>query len=132
MAKVARAEEMAKVAWEEEALLRHWHAHLAAYPASMRTAPLSARHTRASSPPPRGSNRSAGIGAAQRPLTARSSSSGMQKAPRRRPVSARAQAWPAEPQSTREPLSARGVAAGHAAWLRGFHQQLSTSYAPSA
>jgi hypothetical protein len=124
-------EAIAKVAWEEEALLRHWQAHLQQYPTSMRTAPMSARHTRASSvATPR--ERSSGVNPTQRPLTARSITSGMQKASRRRPLSARErQAWPVEARSTREPLSAQGVMAGHAAWLRDFHQQLSGAYTPS-
>jgi len=114
--------EMARVAWEEEALLRHWQDHLAAWPASMRTAPMSARPVRSSS-----------NGMPSRSLTARSAAPAMQKSSRRRPLSARErQAWPAELLSAREPLSARGVMAGHAAWLQGFHQQLGTGYDPSA
>merc|ERR1711918_60815 len=114
------ADDGGRVGWEEQALIRHWQEHLAKWPSSAREAPLSARHARPSS--------TSGAMTSRGPMSARSAGPGSQKASRKRPSSARAhQAWSAEPLSARAPLSAQDVLAGHAAWLQGFHQDLTTA-----
>jgi len=127
--------ELAKVAWEEEALLRRWQAHLGAWPSSFRTAPLSARNSITSAYVDVSRERGIGTGNQKAvSASARASVANAHKALRKRPMSARVErhAWPADSLGTREPLSARGVISGHAAWLRDFHQQLYThsAYAP--
>jgi len=118
---------------EEAALLRRWQAHLSSWPASLQLAPASARGgTRAKSA-------RSGVASA-RPTSARghsarglepsallwqaAASSGQHQ---RRPQSARAAPRSdisRPPAGLDEPLLARDVLAGHAAWLRGFQQQL--------